>query len=70
MPHTKHDSHRLELVKAGKLEERHSVRNPILIPTPVVVAEEPDKDVKRLRPELVAMAIMVVVLIVLTLIGF
>jgi hypothetical protein len=70
MPNTKHDPHRLELVKAGKLEERHSVRRPSIIPKQEEAVDEPDKDVSRLRPELVAIAIMVIVLIVLTVVGF
>lgn len=70
MPNTKHDPHRLELVKAGKLEERHSVRRPSIIPKQEEVVDEPDPEVRKLRPELIAIAIMVVVLIVLTLVGF
>ena len=70
MPNTKHESHRLELVKAGKLEERQSVRRPSFIPKDEETIIEVDKDIVRLRPELIAIALMVIVLIVLTIIGF
>ena len=69
--HNTSDGHsRLELVQAGKLEERKAVRRPSIIPKQEEIVEEQDKDVRRLRPELVAIAIMVVVLIVLTVVGF
>jgi len=70
MQNTNGGPSRLELVQAGKLEERHSVRRPSIIPKQEEVVDEPDKDVVRLRPELVAIAIMVIVLIVLTVVGF
>ena len=70
MTNTKHDPHRLELVKAGKLEERQSVRRPSIIPKQEEEPVEEDKDVIRLRPELIAIGLMVIVLIILTIVGF
>lgn len=70
MKDNKIGSSRLELVQSGKLEERHSVRRPSIIPKQEEEVETQDKDVARLRPELVAMAIMIIVLIVLAIVGF
>jgi len=70
MQNTNGSPSRRELVQSGKLEERHSVRRPSIIPKQEETADEPDKDVVRLRPELIAIAIMVIALIALTLAGF
>lgn len=70
MPDTKNQPSRLELYKAGKLEERHGKRP----------SQEPVHDVKldeanqaataKLRPELIAIGIFVVVLLILAFVGF
>lgn len=69
MPNTKNEHSRLELVKAGKLEERRTSRPPIII-----AKEEPEVaetgDVFKLTPEIIAIALMVIMLLVLTVIGF
>lgn len=69
MSHSKHDPHRLELVQAGKLEERHSLRPPAHISHQEEIIEEDHKEAVRMRPELIAIAIMVIVLIVLAVVG-
>lgn len=69
MPNTKHDTHRLELVKAGKLEERRAPRSAIIHVQEEPAIEETAEGFK-LTPEIIAIALMVVMLLVLTVIGF
>lgn len=59
---------RLELYKAGKLEERRSVRPPH-VPEKIEIPIEENIEGFKLRPEIVAIGLLVLVLIVLTLIG-
>lgn len=69
MPNTKNDHSRLELVKAGKLDERRSPRASIIPAQEEVKIEETENNFK-LTPEIIAIALMVVMLLVLTIIGF
>lgn len=69
MTNTKHDPHRLELVKAGKLEERHAPRSSV-IPVQGEEKIEDTGDGFKLTPEVIAIALMVVMLLILTVIGF
>jgi len=61
-----HEPSRLDLYKAGKLEERRSPRPPYT-PELEVVQEIEEVASFKLRPEIIAIALMVVVLLVLTL---
>ena len=69
MPNTKNDHSRLELVKAGKLEERRGPR-PALIPAKEEETIEEATEGFKLTPEIIAIALMVIMLLVLTIIGF
>jgi hypothetical protein len=63
---SKNDVARQALVKAGKLEERHASR-PSLEPQKVAQTED---DLNRIRPELIAIGLFLVVLIILAAMGF
>ncbi|MFA6902199.1 MAG: hypothetical protein WC236_03855 [Gallionellaceae bacterium] len=69
MPNTKKEPSRLELVKAGKLEERRASR-----PAIIIAKEEPDipeaDEGFKLTPEMMAIALMVVMLLILSVVGF
>lgn len=69
MPPNRNEPSRLELYKAGKLEERHSPR-PSLIPSKEAEVTEEDSGGIKLRAELIAIALMVIVLLILAAIGF
>lgn len=70
MPDTQHEPSRLELYKAGKLEERRSPRPPHVPKVEEVVSEAAEEVVSfKLRPEMVAIVLMVIVLLVLTLVA-
>ena len=69
MTNTKHDPHRLELVQSGKLEERRSPRSSI-IPAQEEAKIEDAGDGFKLTPEMIAIALMVMLLLALTVIGF
>lgn len=59
---------RLELVKAGKLEERHSPRQTYIQSSEAVTAE--DNNSSKLRKELIAIALLVIVLLIVAAAGF
>jgi hypothetical protein len=60
---------RLELYKAGKIEERRAARK-LHAPNAETLAVEKDAEsIKLLRPELIAIGLMVLLLIVLALAG-
>ena len=68
MPLTKHEPNRIELVKAGKLEERKSPR-PSIIPAKEEEKTVADEAKLKLSREIIAIALMVIVLLVLTVLG-
>lgn len=57
------------MYKAGKIEERRSVRPPHVPAKEEVAVEEIAESVKLLRPELIAIGLMVILLIILALAG-
>jgi hypothetical protein len=69
MSPNKQEPSRLELYKAGKIEERRSVRPPHVQVKEEVAVEEIAESVKLLRPELIAIGLMVILLIILALAG-
>lgn len=69
MSNSKNDHSRLELVKAGKLEERRAPRPSIILAKEEVVTEETEEGFK-LTPEIIAIGLMVIMLLALTIIGF
>lgn len=68
MPTNEQVSSREALYKAGKLEERRSVRPPH-VPEKIEVPIEENIEEIKLRPELIAIALMALLLIALALIG-
>jgi len=70
MPNTKEQPSRLELYKAGKLDERHGKR-PSQVPIHDVKPDEENlAAAAKLRPELIAIGIFIVVLLALAFVGF
>ena len=69
MPNTKNDHARLELFKAGKLEERRSPR-PSIVPAHEEEKIEENGEGFKLSPEIIAIGLMVIMLLALTIIGF
>jgi hypothetical protein len=66
MPHNKNEPTRLELYKAGKIEDRHSIR------PPHVPAAEENKESGGsigLRPEVITIGLMLIALLILTVIA-
>jgi hypothetical protein len=64
MPDHTNEPSRLELYKAGKLEERRTIRTHIA-PTVEAEAAEPG-NTSGLRPEVIALGILVIVLLIVT----
>ncbi len=60
---------RLELYKAGKIEERRSARAPHVPLQEALEVKENSESIKLLRPELIAIGLMVLLLVVLALAG-
>lgn len=66
MPNDKQESSRQELYKAGKIERRRSTR-PALVPDKVEEQNvEEDTVDSKLRPEIVVLALMVILLLIIT----
>lgn len=68
MPPNNQEPSRLELYKAGKIEERRSVRPPHVAEKEEAAIEETVAGFK-LRPELIAIGLMILLLIILALAG-
>jgi hypothetical protein len=64
MPDRINEPSRLELYKAGKLDERRTVRSRVA-PLVDATTAEPEKT-SSLRPEVIALGILVVVLLIVT----
>ena len=69
MANSKKQPTRLELYKAGKIEERHSIR-PSHVPVNEVKTKEPDDEGIKLRPELIIIGVVVIIMLVLVAVGF
>jgi hypothetical protein len=69
MPSDNHELSRQELYKAGKLEERRSNRAPLVVETKTELPLEKEIESSKMRPELIAIGILVLVMIILTLVG-
>ncbi|MGV8934058.1 MAG: hypothetical protein ACOH1I_05510 [Gallionellaceae bacterium] len=67
-PHD-HESSRLELYKAGKIEERRSARAPHAPLQEALEVKENSESIKLLRPELIAIGLLLLLLVVLVLAG-
>jgi ABC-type oligopeptide transport system substrate-binding subunit len=65
MPPNKQEPSRLELYKAGKLDERRSARS-AHVPDVKKVAIDPDDGQMNISPTAIVIALMVIVLLVLT----
>lgn len=68
MPPNNQEPSRLELYQAGKIEERRSIR-PSQLPEKEEAAIEETVAGFKLRPELVAIGLMILLLIILALAG-
>lgn len=66
MQESKNEVVRQALVKAGKLEERHANRPSLELQK----AEPTDDDLSKIRPELIAIGLFLVVMIILAAMGF
>ncbi len=70
MPDIQHEPSRLELYKAGKLEERRAPRPPQVPQVEDVISKEDEEIVGfKLRPEMIAIVLLAVVLLILTLVA-